>query len=189
MFEDQDSDATVDNFLEDAESAPTAPPCAMVIFGAAGDLTKRLVAPALYNLSRAKRLSDGFRLVGVDLANQDVADWRRSLTEMMEEFSHSDGASPAADFDRSAWRFLTDRMSYLQGDLNDPGTYRRLGEHLAAPVEGVEPPGNHLFYLAIAYLEVKGVRQSTPMARKLLERAYIDNDNDLARRLLKMLPA
>jgi hypothetical protein len=46
-----------------------------------------------------------------------------------------------------------------------------------------------LFYLAIAYLEGKGVRQSTPMARKLLERANIDNDNDLARRLLKMLPA
>ena len=41
-------------------------------------------------------------------------------------------------------------MSYLQGDLTDPGTYRRLGEHLAAPVEGAGAPGNHLFYLAIA---------------------------------------
>ena len=40
----------------------------MVIFGAAGDLTKRLVVPALYNLANAQRLSDGFQLVGVDLA-------------------------------------------------------------------------------------------------------------------------
>lgn len=53
--------------LEPCEAAPAAPPCAMVIFGAAGDLTKRLVVPALYNLVNAKRLSDGFRLVGVDM--------------------------------------------------------------------------------------------------------------------------
>ena len=45
---------------------PVAPPCAMVIFGAGGDLTKRLVTPALYNLVTAKRLPDGFRLVGID---------------------------------------------------------------------------------------------------------------------------
>ena len=51
--------------------APVAPPCAMVIFGGAGDLTKRLVVPALYNLVNAKRLPEGFRLVGVDLARQD----------------------------------------------------------------------------------------------------------------------
>ena len=49
-----------------AETAAVAPPCAMVIFGAGGDLTKRLVTPALYNLVTAKRLPDGFRLVGVD---------------------------------------------------------------------------------------------------------------------------
>ena len=42
------------------QSAVVAPPCAMVIFGAAGDLTKRLVVPALYNLANAKRLSDEF---------------------------------------------------------------------------------------------------------------------------------
>ena len=48
-----------------------APPCAMVIFGAGGDLTKRLVMPALYNLVTAKRLPDGFRLVGVDHGDQD----------------------------------------------------------------------------------------------------------------------
>ena len=51
-----------------AESAAPAPPCAMVIFGAAGDLTKRLVVPALYNLANAKRLSEQFQFVGVDLA-------------------------------------------------------------------------------------------------------------------------
>ena len=46
-----------------------------------------------------------------------------------------------------------------------------------------------LFYLSIAYLEGKGVRQSLPMARKLLERANVEQDNELARRLLKKLSA
>ena len=58
----------------------------MVIFGAAGDLTKRLVMPALYNLVTAKRLPDGFRLVGVDLAAKTAEEWRKGLTDMMNEF-------------------------------------------------------------------------------------------------------
>ena len=59
-----------------AESAPPAPPCAMVIFGAAGDLTKRLVVPALYNLAHARQLSSRFQLVGVDLAKTTAEQWR-----------------------------------------------------------------------------------------------------------------
>ena len=65
-----------------AETPAVAPPCAMVIFGAGGDLTKRLVAPALYNLVTAKRLPDGFRLVGVDHGLSSVEQWRKNLTDM-----------------------------------------------------------------------------------------------------------
>ena len=46
--------------------AVQGPPCAMVIFGSSGDLTKRLLIPALYNLAKAGRLSDKFALIGVD---------------------------------------------------------------------------------------------------------------------------
>src|SRR5690348_3327380 len=96
----------------DNEDAPVAPPCAMVIFGAAGDLTKRLVVPALYNLANAKRLPDEFRLVGVDLATKTTADWRDSLTRMMNEFVTQGGGEFEADhIDQNAWRWLTDRMS------------------------------------------------------------------------------
>jgi len=111
---DQNLGSLVD--IEDSD-APPAPPCAMVIFGAAGDLTKRLVAPALYNLSRSKRLSDRFRIVGVDLADQTTEAWRQGLTEMMRQFVAGGGASEANQLDEVAWRFLTERMSYLQGDL------------------------------------------------------------------------
>jgi glucose-6-phosphate 1-dehydrogenase len=60
-----------------ADPAVVAPPCAMVIFGAAGDLTKRLIVPALYNLVDAKRLPNEFQLVGVDLAAKTAEEWRR----------------------------------------------------------------------------------------------------------------
>src|SRR5258708_39854180 len=116
-----------------ADSASLAPPCAMVIFGAAGDLTKRLVVPALYNLVNAKRLPNQFQLVGVDLAARTTEEWRKGLTDMMEEFvAHGGGEFQADHIDQTAWRWLADRMSYLQGNLDDPGMYRRLGEHLAA---------------------------------------------------------
>jgi glucose-6-phosphate 1-dehydrogenase len=134
----------------EAESSVVAPPCAMVIFGAAGDLTKRLVVPALYNLVHAKRLPDGFRLVGVDLAAKTVEEWRKDLTDTMQEFVGKDGEFQIDRLDQAAWRWLAERMSYLQGDLNDPGTYDRIGEHLAELDKTAGSAGNHLFYLAVA---------------------------------------
>src|SRR5215468_7321083 len=134
-----------------AETVSVAPPCAMVIFGAGGDLTKRLVAPALYNLVIAKRLPGGFRLVGIDHRNTTAEDWRKSLTDMMNEFVAShDGEFQADRIDQAAWRWLTDRMTYLQGDFADPQTYSRLKEHLAGLDKTAGTAGNHLFYLAVA---------------------------------------
>ena len=133
-----------------ADSAAVAPPCAMVIFGAGGDLTKRLVVPALYNLVNARRLSDGFQLVGVDLAAKTAEQWRQGLRDMMDEFVAHGGEFEADQIDQSAWGWLTGRMSYLQGDLNDPGTYRRLAEHLAGLDKSAGTAGNYLFYLAVA---------------------------------------
>ena len=133
------------------DGAVAAPPCAMVIFGAAGDLTKRLVVPALYDLVGAKRLPERFRLVGVDLAAKTSAEWSRDLSQMMNQFVAQGGGEFDADhLDLTAWRWLTDRMTYLEGDLNDPGTYRRLRDHLAGLDETAGTAGNYLFYLAVA---------------------------------------
>jgi glucose-6-phosphate 1-dehydrogenase len=133
------------------EVAPVAPPCAMVIFGAAGDLTKRLVVPALYNLMTGKRLSPHFQLVGVDLAAKSSEDWRQSLTDMMNEFVTKGGGEFEADhIDQDAWKELSSRMSYLQGDLTDPDAYARIGKHLAELDQGKGTAGNYLFYLAVA---------------------------------------
>jgi glucose-6-phosphate 1-dehydrogenase len=122
----------------------------MVIFGATGDLTKRLLVPSLYNLVTGKRLADGFRLVGVGRAAETVEEWRNSLIAMMKESIAHDGEFQEDHLDQAAWRWLGDRMSYLQGDLNDEQTYRRLRKHLTGLDETASTAGNYLFYLAVA---------------------------------------
>ena len=61
-------------------SGHRAPPAILTIFGAGGDLTKRLVVPALYNLVRAGKLSDDFAIIGVDHSEQTTEEWCQSLT-------------------------------------------------------------------------------------------------------------
>ena len=63
-----------------------ADPCAMVVFGAFGDMTKRLLVPALYNLARTKMLPEKFALIGGDLADADTASWREHLPDMLKSF-------------------------------------------------------------------------------------------------------
>jgi glucose-6-phosphate 1-dehydrogenase len=132
------------------DAVPVTPPCAMVIFGAAGDLTKRLVVPALYNLVTAKQLPDGFQLVGVSRGDMSTDEWRRELLDMMKQQAAHGGEGETGRVDETAWRWLSERMSYLPGDLNDPETYRRLGEHLTRLDKTAGTAGNRLFYLAIA---------------------------------------
>src|SRR6516164_3462999 len=71
----------------------------VVIFGAGGDLTKRLVVPALYHLVQARKLPDRFAIIGVDRNDQTTEQWSQSLTKMIQS-PRSSGArerSPAPD--------------------------------------------------------------------------------------------
>ena len=122
----------------------------MVIFGAAGDLTKRLVVPALYNLAHAHQLSSHFQLVGVDLAAVRTEEWRKGLTDAMEGFVAHGGEFHVDAVDQTMWHWLTERMSYVQGDINNPQTFARLRDHLAGLDKTAGTVGNYLFYLAVA---------------------------------------
>lgn len=127
-----------------ASGTKPAGPCALVIFGAAGDLTKRLIFPALYNLARAKLLPQEFAIVGFDLAEQTVDAWKESLTGMLEQFVA--GSNGDGKVDQEVWNWLSGKMSYLQGDLNNPDSYAQLKTKLTE----INCGGNYLFYLAIA---------------------------------------
>jgi glucose-6-phosphate 1-dehydrogenase len=134
---------------ERAQSYEPAPACVLVLFGAGGDLTKRLIGPALYNLAQSRLLADGFRVIGVDLADLSTQAWQDSLRAMIEDFIRA-GAKQGHDtaLDQDAWSFLTERMTYLRGDFADPATFAHVAATLAE--QQAATGGNCLFYLAVA---------------------------------------
>src|SRR5215470_7675430 len=93
-------------------SLQVAPACTMVIFGAAGDLTKRKLIPALYNLKHGNLLSDNFAVIGIARAEMSDEEFRRRLKDEMKEFA-TDRVDPAE------WNWLEDRLFYLSGDFSD----------------------------------------------------------------------
>jgi glucose-6-phosphate 1-dehydrogenase len=122
-----------------------------VIFGASGDLTKRLLMPALYNLARARRLSEQFAIVGVDRSAWSEEDFRSHLADGVRSFVSDTGGSGAAEaFDADTWDLIASRMSHMDGDATDPDMLRRLAQHLKEVEAAHGTCGNVLFYLAVA---------------------------------------
>jgi len=125
---------------------PPAGPCALVIFGAAGDLTGRLLMPAIYNLARAGLLPERLAIVGVDILALDADAWRaRQQARLAAYVKDSD-----APWDAAAWGRLAEAMTYLAGDFADAGLFARLAAHLETQEAARGTGGNALFYLAVA---------------------------------------
>jgi glucose-6-phosphate 1-dehydrogenase len=112
-----------------------APPVAMVIFGASGDLTGRKILPALARLADRGVLDDGFTVIGVARTEWSNEEFRAHVTE-----STPDGGPK--------WRALTERFKYITGEYDHPNTFDMLKTHLdeADKVDGTD--GNRLYYLA-----------------------------------------
>jgi glucose-6-phosphate 1-dehydrogenase len=128
-----------------------AEPCALVIFGANGDMTKRLLMPALYNLSRTNLLPDKFALIGVDLAKETTETWRDDLYDMLKSFVGNAVAGFHIDqIDERAWMRLADRMTYIQGDITKPEVYGDLRGVLGRAESSNGTAGNVIYHLAVA---------------------------------------
>ena len=131
--------------------ASPADPCAMVIFGAGGDMTKRLLIPALYNLSRTDVLPENFALIGVDLAEETAVGWRGHLYDMLKSFVGNATAEFDPDhIDQAAWKRLAEKMSYIQGDLTKPELYEKIRGTLGEAENAHGTQGNAIFYLGVA---------------------------------------
>ena len=123
--------------------ADPAPPSVLVIFGAGGDLTRRLLMPALYNLAVAGLLPDEFRVRGVDMAAGDDAAFRERQTASMGQFLKDRGGEfhpDSIDQTRLAW--LADRLTYQSASFDDPATFEKLKAWLG--------DRSAVFYLAVA---------------------------------------
>ena len=131
--------------------AKPADPCAMVLFGATGDLAKRLVVPALYNLLRTNALPERFTLIGVARTEETVESWRNQLHDMLTSFVGDAAAEFEVDhIDEDVWRRLAEKMVYIQGDLTRPEPYDRVRGALEQAEKANGSKGNAMFYLAVA---------------------------------------
>src|SRR5215831_5285791 len=119
--------------------ARTGDPCVVVIFGAAGDLTKRKLVPALYNLLTQKLLADRFAVVGVTSAEYSDAEFRSKLATDIREFA-------TTKVDDKLWQWFDERVHYVAGDFHDANLYQKLKSSLAKVDKEQNTPGNYLFY-------------------------------------------
>ena len=118
-------------------------PCVMVIFGAAGDLTRRKLVPALYNLAKQDLLSREFAVVGVSHGAMSNEEFRKWVTDDIKHY-----AGNGADLDLIEW-FLR-RVYYVTAEFDDKNAYPNLKDCLTKIDKEHSTHSNFLFYLATA---------------------------------------
>jgi len=114
----------------------------MVIFGATGDLTRRKLVPALYNLARARLLPPGFAVVGFARRPYTHEQFRQEMRAAVDTFSRSRPVIP------EVWDDFAQGLFYQQGEFADPQGYTALAGFLAQVDRGRGTRGNHIYYLA-----------------------------------------
>ena len=124
--------------LDGLRIEPTPEPTALVIFGASGDLTRRKLLPALYQLSRGQRLPARFAVIGVARSPMSDDAFRQLFHDSLAEFA---GLAKPDDVSSA----LAPDMAYVQGEMDDPALYRQL----EAKLKELGAPEGVLFYLAI----------------------------------------
>jgi glucose-6-phosphate 1-dehydrogenase len=120
-----------------------AEPCVMVIFGATGDLTKRKLLPAIYNLAKDGHLPNKFAIVGVGRQELERDEFRAESLEHLKEFA-------GKDLDEKSLHWLYERLYYTGGDFGeDKALFTDLKELLAKVCEDHHTPKNYFYYMAL----------------------------------------
>jgi len=164
-------------------------PCVMVIFGAAGDLTRRKLVPALYNLAKQQLLSREFAVVGFSHGSMSTEDFRNWVTNDIKHYAGND-----ADLDVIEW-FLR-RVYYVPGEFDDENVYSQLKDLLGKIEKDHSTHGNCLFYLATAprffgpiveQLAAAGLMQDSQYWRRVIIEKPFGHDLDSAKALNQQL--
>jgi len=170
----------------DEWKARLAPPCAMVIFGATGDLTKRKLIPALYNLVNDELLPDEFAVVGIGRSPLSEEEFRQHMADDLRQFA-------TVEVDEAKLDWLLRRLRYVAGDLEDTETFRQLDKELAKVDAELGTGGNYLYYLAVPpslfcdYIYRLGeaglIREDEGKWRRVIIEKPFGHDLDSARKL------
>ena len=146
-------------------------PCVMVIFGAAGDLTRRKLFPALYNLAKEQLLSREFAVVGLSHGAMSTDDFRKWIADDIRQY-----AGKNADADIVEW-FLK-RVYYVSAEFDDKNAYAKLKELLEQVNRDHTTHENYFFYLATA------PRFFGPVVEQLSDAGLMEEANQHWRRVI-----
>jgi len=165
-------------------------PCVMVIFGASGDLTKRLLIPSLFNLYCDGLLPEAFAILGVAMDEYTTQSFRMRMTEDVHSFSRQ------SSFDESAWTLFCDRIHYMKGQFDDEHTFQQMKKFLQALDGRHDTEGNVLFYMATPPsvfsmisngLEQVGLNQGKGSWRRIIVEKPFGSDLPSARKLNRQI--
>lgn len=131
------------NMIVNGVTGRKSDPCVMIIFGATGDLTKRKLFPALYNLATGKLLSDEFAVVCSARTEMSSDAFRRQLTEEMHKYATS-------EIEPGLWNKIIEKIYYISGNVQSTEYYENLTALLQQIDKNHGTRGNYLFYMAIA---------------------------------------
>ena len=171
-----------------------AEPCVMVLFGASGDLAKRKILPAIYNLARDGFLPDNFALVGSSRSLESADVFRRHVRESIARFSRT-------EFDEGLWDELSGRIFHVRGDPREAGTQQEIRGRIGELDREFGTQGNAMFHVATPpssmyaiveqlganeLLERRGGQGAMPWPRVLVEKPF-GLDLESARQLNDLL--
>ncbi len=168
-------------------------PCALVIFGATGDLTARKLMPALYNLAREGQLPTNFACVGFARREKTDEAFREEMQGAVSEHSR------VKPLDESVWSGFKEQIHYHQSDFDKPEGYAALKTKLEELDQKCGTKGNRVYYLAtqpahftliIEQLKAQGLiydgNDSSKFSRVIIEKPF-GHDLDSAHALQKDL--
>ena len=118
-------------------------PCALVIFGASGDLTRRKLVPALFGLAAKQLLPAGLTVIGSARSDGNDTSFRNEMREAVEAAASPDPVDPAT------WDAFAAGLRYVRSGPDDPEGLERLAEALGRADRERGTDGNRLFYLAL----------------------------------------
>ena len=161
-------------------------PCALVVFGATGDLTRRKIFPALYALAARRLLPEQFGVVGVARTEQTTEAWIQEMKRAVEEHGRD-------ELEDEIWDELAEGLRYVATDFADDGGEDRVAEVLRELDESRGTGGNRLYYLAVppaafeTIVHELGERRGTDGWIRLIVEKPFGHDRDSARRLNEIL--
>jgi glucose-6-phosphate 1-dehydrogenase len=168
----QEPAAQKNPLLEGLGLRRTPDPCAIVIFGASGDLTRRKLFPALYSLALRGLLPKQFGVVGVARSEESDDEFRERMKHAVQEFGRD-------KFHAETWNWLAEWMHYISADFADDAGQDRVVEALNELDEQRGTAGNRVYYLAVppaaiaTLVHAIGMRRSTRgWTRLIIEKPF-----------------